>query len=34
MNNESIYKDIMQELSFSLCLYSAYDQGTWPSDFL
>lgn len=22
---------IMQGLSFSLCLYSAYNQGTWPS---
>lgn len=29
--NGSIYSGIMQGLSFSLCLYSAYSQGTWPS---
>lgn len=31
MGNESSYNGIVQGLSFSLCLYSAYNQGTWPS---
>lgn len=31
MGNESSYNGIMQGLSLSLCLYSAYNQGTWPS---
>lgn len=31
MGNENIYKGIMQGLSISLCLYSAYNQGTWHS---